>query len=130
MKKLLYIGFIFILPLTVSANEWPGVIDDVVSAIKKGDASAVAKFLDSTVEITILDKESNYSKSQAEQVLKDFFSKNKPSSFTIKHDGGGKSTGEFVIGEYKSGFQTFRITIYLKQSGTSHVVRSLRIEKE
>jgi Domain of unknown function (DUF4783) len=51
-------------------------IDEVVAALKNGDATAVARHFDNTVEITIPDKSNNYSKSQAEMVLKDFFSTN------------------------------------------------------
>ena len=47
-------------------------IDEVVTAMKNGDAAQIARFFDNTVEITMPDKSNNYSKNQAEIVLKDF----------------------------------------------------------
>ena len=61
-------------PFTVLSNF--DIIDNIGNAIKSGSSKEVAKFFDSSVEITIQDKESVYSKVQAEMVLKDFFSKN------------------------------------------------------
>ena len=48
-------------------------IDDVIAAMKAGNAAEIAKSFDNTVEINMPDKSNSYSKSQAELVLKDFF---------------------------------------------------------
>ncbi len=105
-------------------------ISDVTSAIRKGDASAIAKMFDTSVDITILDDEDSYSKSQGEQVLKQFFSSNKPSSFTIKHDGSSPGGDEFVIGDMVASGKTFRVYVLFKQSGKSPTIQELRIEKK
>jgi len=47
-------------------------IDEVIAAMKTGNASSVAKYFDNNVEISMPDKSNSYSKSQAELVLKDF----------------------------------------------------------
>ena len=44
-------------------------IDDVIAAMKTGNASQVAKFFDNNVEITMPDKGNSYSKSQGERPL-------------------------------------------------------------
>ena len=41
-------------------------IDEVVTAMKSGNAAVIAKYFDNTVEISMPDKSNNYSKSQAE----------------------------------------------------------------
>ncbi len=47
-------------------------IDEVINAMKAGNASDVARFFDNTVEINMPEKSNSYSRSQAELVLKDF----------------------------------------------------------
>jgi len=117
-----------LLPVMMLASN-VGPIDDIATAFKKGDASAIAKFMDAKVNVTILDKKDSYSRSQAEQVLKGFFSKNRPSSFTVSHDGNSPGGDQFFIGNMRAGVQTYRVYIYLKKSGTSFTIRELRIEK-
>ena len=51
-------------------------IDEVIAAMKRGNAAEVARFFDNTVEINMPDKSNSYSKSQAQLVLKDFFISN------------------------------------------------------
>ena len=52
----------------LSAYNSPNGINDVINAIKAGNASAVAKYFDNTVEITVKSKSTNYSKAQGEVV--------------------------------------------------------------
>ena len=51
-------------------------IDEVIAAMKAGNAAEIARFFDNTVEINMPDKSNSYSRSQAELVLKDFFNSN------------------------------------------------------
>ena len=48
-------------------------IDDVIGALRAGNASEVGKYIDENVELTLPDKSDNYSKAQAIMILKDFF---------------------------------------------------------
>ena len=62
-------------------------IDEVINAMKTGNAPEIARFFDNTVEINMPQKNNSYSKSQAELVLKDFFSTNPVKAFEIIHKG-------------------------------------------
>ena len=68
MKKALLLLPIFFIAISSFAQAG---IDDVISAMKSGNASGVTKFFDSYVDITIDDKGSNYSRSQGELIFKD-----------------------------------------------------------
>src|SRR5688500_20408092 len=71
-------------------------IDDVVTAMRNGNASQLSKYFDTRVDITVPGKSDNYSKSQAELILKDFFSSNEVKNLQVKHK--GKQNGsEFCI---------------------------------
>ena len=74
-----------------------GGIGEVISAVKSGSASQVAKYFDATIDISVSGKSATYSKSQGEMVLKDFFANNAVSGFTIIHQG-DNSGSEYCIG--------------------------------
>ena len=102
-------------------------IDEVIAAMKSGNSMMVAKYFDSSVEISMPDKSNSYSKSQAELVLKDFFSSNPVKSFEIIHK--GESAGsQFCIGTLQTKNGAFRTTIFMKQKGDMQVLQELRFE--
>jgi Domain of unknown function (DUF4783) len=102
-------------------------IDEVVLAIKSGDAAAVARHFDNTVEITMPDKSNNYSKSQAEMVLKDFFSTNGVKDFQVKHKGENAGS-QYCIGTLVTKNGSFRTTVFMKQKNDKQLLQEIRFE--
>lgn len=102
--------------------------DDVVKALKAGDASHLATYFDNTIEITLPGKSNSYSKSQAELVLHDFFASNTVKDFEILHKS-DNSGSQYCIGNLKTINGIFRTTIFMKQKGTTEVLQELRFEK-
>jgi hypothetical protein len=102
-------------------------IDDVIAAMKSGNASTVAKYFDNTVEISMPDKSNSYSKSQGELVLKDFFSSNPIKSFEIIHKGENAGS-QYCIGTLQTKNGAYRTTIFMKQKGDKQVLQELRFE--
>ncbi|WP_301922218.1 DUF4783 domain-containing protein [Ferruginibacter sp.] len=102
-------------------------IDDVITAMKSGNASQVAKYFDNNVEITMPDKSNSYSKSQGELVLKDFFTTSMVKSFDVIHKGENAGS-QYCIGNLITKAGTFRTTIYMKQKGDQQVLQELRFE--
>lgn len=102
-------------------------IEEVITAMQSGNAAQIAKFFDSSVEITMSDKSNSYSKSQAEMILKDFFATNIVKSFEVLHKGENAGS-EYCIGRLTTKGGVFRTTIYMKQKGDQQVVQELRFE--
>ncbi|MFT3681774.1 MAG: DUF4783 domain-containing protein [Ferruginibacter sp.] len=102
-------------------------IDDVIGAIKLGNANQMAKFFDASVEISMPDKSNSYSKSQAEMVLKDFFSTNSVKSFEVIHKGENAGS-QYCIGTLQTKNGTYRTTIFMKQKRELQVLQELRFE--
>jgi Domain of unknown function (DUF4783) len=102
-------------------------IDEVVDAMKSGNVSAMTAYFDNTVEITLPDKANSYSKTQAELVLKDFFSTNPVKGFTVIHK--GQNAGYmYCIGTLVTKNGNFRTTIQMKQKKDVEVLQELRFE--
>lgn len=104
-------------------------IDEVISAMKAGSAADIAKFFDNTVEINMPDKSNSYSKSQAELVLKDFFSTNTIKSFTVNHKGENAGS-QFCIGTLVTKNGIFRSTVYMKLKGDKQILQTITFEKQ
>ena len=103
-------------------------LNDVVNAIKAGNAASVAKYFDNTVEITVNGKSTNYSKTQGEVVLRDFFTNNAVKSFSVVHQ--GESSGaQFCIGTLATANGSFRTTLNLKQKGDKQILQEIKFEK-
>ncbi len=107
-----------------------GVVEQVKESIKAGNAKELAKYLTSSVDVTLEGKPNTYSKAQAEFVLRDFFKANPPSEFSIIHQGSSKGGQPFAIGQFKSGNSTFRVWMKIKVTGNQSQVQEISFVKE
>ncbi len=104
--------------------------DNIANSIRTGNASAIAANFQANVEITIKESGNSYSKSQAEMVLKDFFSKNQPKSFTVVHQGTSPEGSKYFIGTLVTTGGTFRMYVYAKASGNTFSIQEIRFEEQ
>ena len=102
-------------------------IDEVIGAMKAGNASDIARFFDNTVEINTPDKSSSYSRSQAELVLKDFFSTNTVKGFTLDHKGENAGS-QYCIGTLLTKNGAFRTTVFMKLKGDKQLLQTITFE--
>ncbi len=102
-------------------------IEDVINAMQSGNAAAVAKFFDNSIEISMPDKSNSYSKSQGELVLKDFFANNQVKGFEVIHKGENAGS-QYCIGTLQTKGGAYRTTIFMKQKGDKQVLQELRFE--
>lgn len=103
-------------------------IEDVILALKTGNSSSLAKYFDNYVDVTMPEKSNNYSKSQAEIILKDFFSNNEVKGFDVKHKGNNEN-GEYCIGTLETKKGNYRATVYMRIKGNKQVIQDIRISK-
>ena len=102
-------------------------LDEVVNAMKTGNTSQIAKYFDNTIEITVPNKSNDYSKSQAELVLQDFFNNNPVKAFEVVHKGENGGS-QYCIGTLITKSGSFRTTIYMKQKADKLLLQELRFE--
>ena len=126
MKKALLLLSVFFIAISSFAQAG---IDDVISAMKTGNASGVTKYFDSYVDITMPDKSSNYSKSQGELIIKDFFTNSGVKSFDVRHKGNNDS-GDYCIGTLQTKNGSYRATVYMRMKGSKQVIQDIRIMQE
>jgi hypothetical protein len=70
-----------------------------------------------------------YSRKQAEQIMKQFFTEHRPTSFKIIFEG-GKETSRYAIGNLTTETDEYRIYLLIKSEGDQTLIHQLRIEQE
>ncbi len=120
--------FFLMIPVAFTQNtDQPDPIKKVSQTLKEGNAGELATLFNPTVEMEILGEENVYSKAQAELLLKDFFAKNKPTSFKLNHQGTKGSTS-FAIGIMVTTTKNYRISVFLKSENDRMLIHQIRIE--
>ena len=103
--------------------------DGIVLAFQAGNAAELAKHFNTSIELIILEEENVYSKTQAEQIIRKFFSDHKPSSFTVIFEG-GKEPSKYAIGKLVTSTGPYRVYLLIKEHEGSSLIHQLRIEAE
>jgi hypothetical protein len=102
-------------------------IDDVATAMRSGNVNQLSTYLDNRVDITLPDKSDTYSKTQAEMVIRDFFSNNGVQNFQVKHKGENAGS-EFCIGVLKTRNGDYKTVLFMKLKGDKQLLQELRFQ--
>jgi len=127
LKLILIVFSVFLLTnVSVGQSQIP---DGIVSSIQNGNDAALAAFFNENVELVVQTHDDVYSKSQAQQIVAEFFKANKPKQFSIIHQG-GKDGARYAIGSLTTNTGTFRVYFLLKNKDNISYIHQLRIEKQ
>lgn len=102
---------------------------EISMAIKAGNAAELSKYMNSTVELLLIDKEDFYNKAAAETILREFFDNYPTRDFIIRHQG-AKNDAQYAIGNLVTEKGVFRVYFLLKKAGQELLIHQIRIESE
>jgi hypothetical protein len=115
--------------LSAGAQDQAKIPEGIAIAIKAGNAAELSKYMNSTIELLLLDKEDFYKKPVAETILKDFFTEYQTKDFTIRHQG-AKNDAQYAIGNLKTEKGDFRVYFLLKKVDQELLIHQIRIESD
>lgn len=116
------------LTVLLSSFTMQSSIDEVINALRAGNSGDLARNFDDNIELTLPDKSDNYSKAQAQVILKDFFANNGVKGFELKHKGDSPGGGHFCIGTMQTNSGNFRINVFMKVKNGKEVVKEIRFQ--
>lgn len=122
--------FLLFLAFAFSVSAKAQSFDNIANAIRTGNASALAANFQANVEITIKDAGNSYSKSQAEMVLKNFFSTHQPKNFAIAHQGTSPEGSKYFIGTLNTSAGNYRTYVYAKSGAAALSIQEIRFEEQ
>jgi len=104
---------------------------DITRSLNEGNTVGLSSFLDTQVEISMIDVEATVSKAEAIAQLKKFFLKNPVKSFTQAHQGNSKGNDStYIIGNLNTQNGIFRVYIYVKLDAGKHYIQEIRFDKD
>ena len=121
MKQL----FILLLGVTLTSVSYS---QDIVTALKNGNAAETVTFFDAAVEITIAGKSTTTNKKNGEILLQKFFKDVGVKNFEIIHKS-GSSSSQYYIGNLTTNSGNYRTTIFMKQKDSKFLVQEITFEK-
>jgi hypothetical protein len=102
-------------------------MENIVVALKSGNASDLSRFFDSRIDLTLPDKSDNYSRVQAEMVLRDFFISNAVRNFQIRYKGENNGS-RYCIGVLQTRSGDYRTRLFMKSKGDKQVVQEITFQ--
>lgn len=102
----------------------------VAAAIRSGNAVTLSSYFAATLDLTVPGTEGNFSKSQAELIVKGFFTANPPQSFVIQHQGKSSDITQFCIGTLETESSRFRVYFLIKTVDGLSRLTQLQFEEE
>lgn len=107
------------------------VSDKISKALEKGNATQLAVHFNASLDLAIPGDEGTYSKKQAEQIMKLFFTNNPVKSFVPEHSGNSNTGSHYLIGSYESTHKKkYRVYILIKGRNGSELIQQLQFEEE
>ena len=106
------------------------IVDNLSVLFKSANSKEISKNFSSSIELTLNDQEDVYSKAQAEQILRDFFTKNPPANSTVVHLINTNPNYRFGILSLSTKNGKFRVAISLKKAANAFLITELRIEPD
>ncbi len=126
MKNLILVIIISMVTTVVNAQ-----FSGISSAISNKNATALAEYFGTSVEITTPDADDVFDKVEAKSVIDKFFVSYKPSSFRLVHQGSSKGrASEYAIGDMKASGKTFRVFIYINETNGKTVIEQIQFEQD
>ena len=102
---------------------------NIGTAIKAGSSKELIKFCNETVEIKINGESSNYSRPQAEVILRKFFNENPAKEFTYIHQGASEGLN-YTIGRYTHENGAYRVVMFIKKIDDKYLIDTLNFSQE
>lgn len=139
MKNLLLTGltlwfFLFLMPGVALSQKAPAknastIATEVTKAIRAGNAQEMAKYFGQNVDLHLPGSEGIFSRSQAEIIFRNFFSKNPSLSFSVDQQGASRDGSIYVIGTLKTKKgNTFRVYFYVKKVSETFFLHQVQFE--
>lgn len=125
----LIVSFFLFIQSPVMEIENGDSIETVISAIESGSSSDLAKYFDSSISLNVNGLQGDYSKNQAELVLKDFFKKNPSMGFSLVFRSENNPSLSSYIGDYQTGQGMFKVFIKVSQQASDFKIYSLEFVK-
>lgn len=100
----------------------------IAKYLSQGNAEALSVWFADNLDMTVLAKGGNSSRSQARQILKAFFEGYTPRDFQITYTA-GRGGMKYALGTLNAGGENFLVTIFVSSKGDTYTIQQMKIER-
>lgn len=100
----------------------------IAKYLTQGNAEALSAWFADNLDMTVLSKGGNSSRSQARQILKTFFEGYTPRDFQVTYTA-GRSNMKYALGTLNAGGENFLVTIFVSSKGDTYTIQQMKIER-
>jgi len=115
---------------SIEAKAQGEILNNTKKFLKEGNSKSLSMDFAEIVELSFRGEKGNYSKTQAEFVLKDFFQHYPPIDFEYIHQGSSKEGLKYAIGKYTHKNGSFRVYILIKQFKGNYLIDTIDFSEE
>lgn len=132
MKRIFFPAFllVWLLLSSVAVQAQGEAFGAVRNALRNASSRELSQYFGATVGVSFDGDRQNYSATQAEFVMKDFFAKTAPSSFEIVHQGASQGGIPYAIGKYNGKSGSYRVFIKMKSANGALRIDTMDFTKE
>ncbi|MBQ0006691.1 MAG: DUF4783 domain-containing protein [Alistipes sp.] len=112
-----------------NSDDASDVFSPISKYISRGDAQCLSVWFSENLEIDMMGRPNNYSRSQASRVMESFFEEYPPRYFQIVHKSGSYPMN-CAVGDMEGGGYKFLVTILVKTSDGGNAIQQIKIERE
>jgi hypothetical protein len=102
----------------------------IIAAITGGNATELAEYFNTVVDLSIPGKEDTYGKIQATRILQEFFLNNPVKSYKTSKQGNSNDGSQFSIGRMESGNKVYCVYYLIKQTSGKFLIHQFQIQEE
>ena len=122
------IVLLLMLAQTFSMHAQSNFPEGLKTAFKLGNSEQLANYFGNNIELMLLDKGDVYSKAQAQQIIQNFFTNNKPKTFIIENESFEQNT-HFTIALLTTKTNRYRVFISYQNKKQKTIVNQLFIRE-
>lgn len=130
MKKFILLLMLALLAISSRLPAQDDPFDPIIKAFQRADAASLSSSFNTTVELIFPGNENTYSSVQGQMVMKDFFKKYPPDSFTEIQKGAIDTATRFAICNYASGNRQYQVCINLHKENDRFLIQNIKFEEK
>ena len=130
LTKVFLLGWLLLALVVSTKAQGADQLAAVRAAISSGSSRNLAQYLGPSVEVGFDGDKQSYNATQTELVMRNFFTKNSPTSFDIVHQGASNDGIPYAVGHYVGKTGNYQIFIKLKPKQSTPTIDTLDFTKE
>lgn len=129
MPRFIFTSVFALLGLCLSAQPPASMVRNINQAIEKGNAKQMSTYFGPHVELNLPGSEGTFSKSQAEVILRDFFTRYNPIEYVVNYQGAFSDDSVYIIGTLKAGTGVkFRTYLIIKRVSRTYFLHQIQFD--